>query len=535
MASRSSLWAEVVANLALIAVVTVALNAVLVGKVVQGREAELRAAVASDLSRTLALRASFIAASDGPPDPATAAVWQTAFDGADVPDGEPFFAVLVTRDLRPVATAGRWPGPLVDPALRAEELEALRATWLFESTDLRASMTGRRTERSEWQPRASFFSGRVWATASSPVIDPGGDVVGAVRAVSPVGVPVLGPWDRRTLPVLALSAVLGALTVGAFGFFLFRRRILQPIEALADGTRQLAEGHFETRLPGGAHDELGELASRFNDMAEALETYRRENEAQVAELRAINDDLIQAREDLIFAEKMATVGRLAAGVAHEVGNPLASVIGFAELLESDLDLAGDLLPRIRKELDRIHRIIRDLLAYSRPTGLTNTELEPISPVPAIAVQEVVEAAAQLIAAQPRFADVTLHHDLPEELPAVLVPADRLQQVLLNLFVNAAEAMEGRGAIRIRDIAEPDPELITLEIEDEGPGIDPRAGSNIYEPFFTTKDVGSGTGLGLAVSLRLVEKMGGRLRHIRDRRGGACFHLSLPVSDPALGA
>ncbi len=112
---------------------------------------------------------------------------------------------------------------------------------------------------------------------------------------------------------------------------------------------------------------------------------------------------------------------------------------------------------------------------------------------------------------------------------MLVPADRLQQVLLNLLVNAAEAMGGQGTVHVRLADTQEDGLLVLEVADEGPGIDPKAGSNIYEPFFTTKDVGSGTGLGLAVSLRLVEKMGGRLRHLRDRAGGASFHLAVPCA------
>ena len=329
--------------------------------------------------------------------------------------------------------------------------------------------------------------------------------------------------------------LLSALGVGAFGYFLFRRRVLAPVEALAEGARDLGEGRFDTRLPDGAANELGAVADAFNEMAAALERYRRQSEARLAELREANADLGQAREDLIFAEKMATVGRMAAGVAHEVGNPLASVIGFVELLQVDADgeLAEDLLPRIRTELDRIHRIIRDLLAYSRPAGASQAELNPVEVAPAVRIGDVVATAADLVAAQPRFAKVEFNVELPDELPEVLVPSDRLQQVLLNLFVNAAEAMNGNGQIRIHPIADPEAlreGLVTVAVEDDGPGIDPRAGSNIYEPFFTTKEVGDGTGLGLAVSMRLVEKMGGRLRHLRDTAAGACFHLSLPVGD-----
>ena len=530
---RSSLWADVVLNLALLTVLTIALNAILLGKVVQGREADLRSVLAGDLSRLLALRASDVARESGPPDADAPRPYAEAFASAEIPEGEPFFAVLAARDLRPVAVAGEWP-PELNPAGASEaELEALRAAWMMDAVDLRAAMSGRRTERTTWQPRASFFRGRAYAAVASPVYGGGRQPVASVRVVVPVGVPIFGPTDRHTLPVLGLSVLLSAIGVGAFGYFLFRRRVLAPVEALAEGTRDLGKGRFDTRLPAGAANELGAVADSFNEMAAALERYRRQSEAGLAELREANADLSQAREDLIFAEKMATVGRMAAGVAHEVGNPLASVIGFVELLQvdGDGDLADDLLPRIRTELDRIHRIIRDLLAYSRPAGASQAELNPVESAPAVRVVDIVETAADLVRAQPRFAKVEFEVELPGSLPEVLVPGDRLQQVLLNLFVNAAEAMSGRGSIRIRAVVDPaavQRGLLTIAVEDDGPGIDPRAGSNIYEPFFTTKEVGDGTGLGLAVSMRLVEKMGGTLRHRRDTATGACFHLSLPT-------
>lgn len=536
MAGRrpSSLWADVVLNLALLTVLTIALNAILLGKVVQGREADLRAVLAADLSRTLALRAGELAREVGAPDAEAPRRWADVFAVAEVPEGEPFFAVLASRELRAVATTGDWPSELSPDGAGEAEREALRAAWLVDAIDLRAAMTGRRTERSTWQPRASFLSGRAYATVTTPVYGQARQAVGAVRVVVPVGVPLFGPTDRHALPVLGLSVLLSAIGVGAFGYFLFRRRILAPVEALAAGARDLGEGRFETRLPDGAANELGAVAESFNEMAAALERYRLQSEARLAELREANADLSQAREDLIFAEKMATVGRMAAGVAHEVGNPLASVIGFVELLRADPDgeLAEDLFPRIRTELDRIHRIIRDLLAYSRPAGASQSDLAPVEAAPAVRIGEVVRTAAELVTVQPRFAKVEFAIDLPEDLPVARVPGDRLQQVLLNLFVNAAEAMNGRGQIRVRPVADLEAAsqgLVTVSVEDDGPGIDPRAGSNIYEPFFTTKDVGDGTGLGLAVSMRLVEKMGGRLRHRRDASAGACFHLSLPVA------
>jgi len=527
---RSSLWADVVLNLALLSVVTIAVNALLTGKVVQGREADLRSGLAAEVSRVLALRVAVSGTEADRLEAEGRGPWQEALDSAVLPEGEPFFAVLTNPSLEPVAVLGNWPPEVMELGL--EPGASSQSQWLLDATDLRAALVGRRTERGEWQARPGFFTGTVYAVASSPVIR-SGRVAGAVRVAVPVGTPFFGPVDRRSLQVLALSMVTSAVILVLFGYFLFRRRILVPMEALVSGTKELTAGNFSTRLPPGPANELGELARVFNDMAVALERYRGTNEEQLAELREINADLSRAREDLIFAEKMATVGRLAAGVAHEVGNPLASVIGFVEILENDDGtMSDDLLPRIRAELDRIHRIIRDLLSYARPSEAgpdASTEFR----VEAVAVEDVISTAAQLVTAQPRFAQVEFDVQLRDNLPRVHVDGGRLQQILLNLFVNAGEALQGQGRITVKERALDEGQeagMLRLAVQDDGPGVDPRARSNIFEPFFTTKDVGSGTGLGLAVSARIVEQMGGTLQLDRNHPGGACFHLDLPLAD-----
>jgi len=525
---HSSLWADVVLNLALLTVATLALNAVLFWKVVQGREADLRADLAAELSHQLALRTATLGAGLGRMDPQHPERWEELLKGARTPEGEGFFAVLTTPDLKPVATVGPRPRELPEHLVDGEG-DPLHS-WLLDATDLRAAVTGRRTERGEWQPVPGLLRGRVYVVASSPVMSTGRTPLGAVRVVVPVGSALVGEMQRGSLWVLVSSVAISALLMGLFGYVLFRRRILAPMEALVAGTESLGDGRFDTRLPPGAANELGEIAAAFNSLAVALEEYRATNERQVAELRSINEDLQQAQEDLVFAEKMATVGRLAAGVAHEVGNPLASVIGFVEVLEADPSgLQEDLLPRIRAELDRIHRIIRDLLNYARPSSGEEIPDEP-EQLARVDVSEVISSAIQLVSVQARFAELHFEVLLDDELPAVCCDGDRLQQVLLNLFVNSGEAAQGRGTVRVERIAAAKgaEELLTLAISDDGPGVDPKARSNIFDPFFTTKDVGEGTGLGLAVSSRLVERMGGSLELQRNRPGGACFHLCLPL-------
>jgi signal transduction histidine kinase len=529
--SRSSLWADVVLNLAMLTVATLALNAVVFWKVVQGREAELREDLAAELSRQLALRVATFGTDFGPMSVSEPDRWNEVFKGAHTPDGETFFAVLTTPGLQPVATLGAWPVDLSGPG-RADtqtrqDQKELQQRWLLDATDLRAALAGRRTERGRWQAVPGLWSGSQYVVASSPVLTGSHTPLGAVRVVVPVGSALLGEMESGSQWVLVGSVAISALLMGLFGYGLFRRRILKPMEALVAGTESLGDGHFETRLPPGAANELGDLASAFNSLATALEAYRGTNERQLAEMRRINEDLKQAQEDLVFAEKMATVGRLAAGVAHEVGNPLASVIGFVEVLEQDpAGLHEDLLPRIRSELDRIHHIIRDLLHSARPAARGDVvgEEEKLSRVE---VGGVISDAIKLVCVQPRFGQLAFDVHGLDDLPAARCHAGRLQQVLLNLFVNAGEALSGKGTVTVREISTEETWLV-LEISDDGPGVDPMARSNIFEPFFTTKDVGEGTGLGLAVSARLTEFMGGSLELKRDHQAGACFHLRLPL-------
>ncbi len=508
---RTTLWADVVGNLALLTVVTIALNAVLLWRIDSGREDISRGRLAEEVSQTVALRMEVTARTHGAPS-VDAGPFQDALRGALLPASPAPLVVVTTPGMRPVATRGEWPPPLDD--------ELSRAAWLVGSSDLREAVAGHRTVRGEWSVGEGPFGGRTWATASSPILDVSRSVVGAVRVAVPSGDPFLGALNRTSLPILLGFTLVSAIGMGLFGFALFRRRILAPIEALADGTESLAAGAFETRLSPGPSNELGEVALAFNSMAEALERFQAEGEARLAELRAINADLRKARADLVFAEKMATVGRLAAGVAHELGNPLASVIGFAELLEGDTDgsLAPDLLPRIRSELDRIHRIVGELLAYSRRGEVRAEELEPVD------VSTMLRTVSGLVGVQPRFARVDIELRLPDDLPAVLAVPDKLQQILLNLFVNAGESMDGRGKIVAG--AASDDECVAMSVRDFGRGITAADEASLFEPFFTTKDVGEGTGLGLSVSLQLAEAMGGTIELADVDGDGACFVVKL---------
>jgi two-component system, NtrC family, sensor kinase len=235
--------------------------------------------------------------------------------------------------------------------------------------------------------------------------------------------------------------------------------------------------------------------------------------------------LANQREQIIRTEKLASVGQLAAGVAHEIGNPLAAILGYVDILRADAAGKGELaiaerqdaLARVKAETQRIHRIIRELLEFSRPSHEDRVPTDPL---------RVVASAQALLAPQSRFRDVRVVTTGGDRWPEALVAPGRLTQVLVNLLLNAADAMGGKGTIVVACEAPGD--QVVLTIADEGPGVPPEHRRKIFDPFFTTKPVGQGTGLGLPVSRSIVESFGGALELAPAAEGrGAMFVLTLP--------
>ncbi len=276
---------------------------------------------------------------------------------------------------------------------------------------------------------------------------------------------------------------------------LFIRRVVDPLSALAQAARRVGEGHLdEPPVPvTTSGDEIALVTERFNQMTRSLR---------------------EQRETLVQQEKLATVGRLAAGVAHEVGNPLAAILGYADLLIATARPDDkDMLQRIHKETERISAIIADLLDYSRPvTGA----VEPVR------LKDTVDAAVSLLRPQARFRDVTVDNRVDARLSASANDS-RLLQLFINLFLNAADAMGEKGTITVDAAAVG--ERVEVTVRDQGPGVPAADHAKIFDPFFTTKDPGQGTGLGLAVSRAIAEAYGGELKLV-ESASGAAFRLSL---------
>jgi two-component system NtrC family sensor kinase len=346
--------------------------------------------------------------------------------------------------------------------------------------------------------------------AYAPIVR-GGRVLGAVRIAQPAPDPLATVLGRSGSVLLALAFADALLVVG-LGFFVLTRLVVRPLQAMESATARVTAGDWDQNIETTGPREVAALARSLNQMTASLASQR---------------------EQLIRTEKLASVGQLAAGVAHEIGNPLAAVLGYVDILRSDLLVepgarplldAGerrDTLDRVKAETQRIHRIIQDLLAYSRPT------VEAPQPT---APGKILRSSEALLRPQARFRAVTVTA-VPDEAawPAVLASPGRLTQVFVNLLINAADAMNAKGTVTVtcRRVGFD----VRVEFHDEGPGISPEVERKIFDPFFTTKDPGQGTGLGLSISQSIIEAFHGTLTLAPAEPGkGATFVITLPAAE-----
>jgi signal transduction histidine kinase len=340
-----------------------------------------------------------------------------------------------------------------------------------------------------------------------------------------VWVPSSGSGDaaRRSLFVFYLG--LTAATVLLLTYVLLTYFIVRPIDRLRLASERLAAGRLGTSVPVQGAAEVARLAATFNEMAALLRQDRAALQDRLEELERTTAELTTAQEQLVRSARLAAVGRLSAGVAHEIGNPLAAIRGLLDLMQT-----GDLEPeeetefvgRVQREAERIHHTIRDLLDFSRSEPGQESRIESSADI-----AEVVSDTIKLIDRQARFRDIDLSLTLDEELPRVRGDHERLRQLLLNLLFNAADALGGKGRIEVR--AENGGGVVQLVVEDDGPGIDREIIEQVFDPFVTTKAPGQGTGLGLAVCHTIVEGLGGSIEAANREEGGAAFEVRLPVA------
>ncbi len=357
-------------------------------------------------------------------------------------------------------------------------------------------------------------------------------IAGASSATAIV-VLAIDPFSAFASPLVdlvAVSLLVLAFALLALAYLSISRLVVRPVDAIVEAAGRVALGDRNVVIPTRGPEELARLGASVREMMQKLRHDEEALRARADEAEKARKTLESTQATLVRSEKLASVGRLAAGMAHEIGNPLAALLGFEDLLLQgglEPDEQRDFLQRMKRETERIHRVLRDLLDFARPR-------EALGGKGGGDVATAVNTVVGLLAPQKDLRNVELVQRVGEALPKVALSEERLEQVLLNLVLNAVDAVpSGAGRIEVRATHDPSADVIVLEVEDNGPGIPPSVRERLFEPFFSTKEPGKGTGLGLAVGRGLVEAAGGTLV-AKEETSGACFEVRLPcATDEAL--
>ncbi len=348
-------------------------------------------------------------------------------------------------------------------------------------------------------------------TAYDPIRDPSGAVIGMLS----LGIPERMFTAVRKDAFMIFFGITLAGVVLAFGVSAFMaRKIAKPIRALVQAVKNLAGGNLDQQVrPDDTIREIAVLGEGFNTMAASI----KERDLQLK---------YRTQERIGKAERLAMIGRLAAGVAHEINNPLGGIMLFSNLLlrKAAADGPGrENLERIAAEAKRCQKIVQGLLDFSR-------QREP--KLEALDIVEVLEKTLQLVEHQAMFHDIQVVRDYEEPRARTSVDASQMQQVFINLFINAVEAMQGKGTLTVRVHAADKGESLQVEVTDTGCGISEEHLDRLFEPFFTTREVGHGTGLGLSISRGIVENHGGTIWATSTLGKGASFFIRFPVAGGA---
>jgi two-component system NtrC family sensor kinase len=350
--------------------------------------------------------------------------------------------------------------------------------------------------------------------------------------------PLDGKLDEMRTRRMLLS--LGEVVVVALFIAVFTMRFVsKPITKLIAGTKAVSAMELDNPIDIDSTTELGELAGSFNVMRERLKSALDElseltrNLERKVEVRTRQLRITQER--LVRSDRMASLGRLAASVAHEINNPLSAILNLSMVMERVLTEDGippgrelefrDFLSRISEETARVGGIVKDLLTFSRSSTPKRADAD---------LNEIVKKTLSLISHKLELGNVIMTLKLDENLPLVPCDASQIQQVVVNLVMNAAEAMPGGGEAVVRTRLEPEADSVVLEVADTGTGVSNEDLARIFDPFFTTKEEGKGVGLGLAVAYGMVNAHGGTIEVESFHDQGTVFGVHLPLNPDAAG-
>jgi len=373
-----------------------------------------------------------------------------------------------------------------------------------------------------WVGRA-FVVSHWYITAYEPIRNTDGKIIGMLY-VGMLERPYIDLRNSVMLTFAAMSALCVVLLVGIL--FFIASRITDPLRRMVAAANQIAQGDLNQHVQLAGGDEIGQLAQSFNQMTERLKaanenliqwgtTLERRVEERTRELRETQGFLVQS-------EKLASLGKMAAGVAHEINNPLTSILLNTHLMLEKLDKRHDFfenLSLIADETSRCTEIVKGLLEFARqnPPQKVSTD-----------VNELIERTAQLLDNQASFQSIRIVRDIDPSLPPVKLDRNKIQQVFWNLILNAFEAMPKGGQLTVSGRLSPDKKYVQIQFIDSGVGIAKENINKLFDPFFTTKN--SGTGLGLAVTYGIIEQHDGKIEVKSEIGQGTVFTLSFPVGE-----
>jgi signal transduction histidine kinase len=322
--------------------------------------------------------------------------------------------------------------------------------------------------------------------------------------------------DKIVFANIILAIILFILAL------IYSRQIAGPIQTLVEAVQHIRKGELDYNIEINTNDEIKILADEFELMRLQLqESYQGLEE----KIKTRTLELHEAQAQLTQQEKMASLGLMAAGIAHEIGNPLTSISSMAQVIKRRIDdeKIVEFVNNILSNIDRISLIVRELVDFSRPSSLDAS---------IVSVNEIVNSAVGIVKYDKRSRHIHFNLELDRNLPKTFLVGDYLLQVLINILINAVDASENFNN-EINVSSKLVSKNIKIQIEDKGCGIDKEKLNRIFEPFFTTKEVGKGTGLGLTVSYGIIKKFGGEIKVKSEIEKGSTFEIMLPIVEEEL--
>ncbi len=378
-------------------------------------------------------------------------------------------------------------------------------------------------EGKAWTDRA-FVVDKWYITAYEPIKN----IENAIIGILYVGM-LERPYIDITTRVMSTFTLVALLFIVLLLVILYfsTTRIINPLHKMVVATQEIARGDLSHRVEVQSKDEIGTLADSFNQMTENLKIANQKliewGKTLEKKVEERTKELTEMQSHLIQSEKLASLGKLAAGIAHEINNPLGGILIYSHLLLEETNKSSphyENLKKIVKETSRCKDIVKGLLEFARPKEPETSQVD---------INDIVESSIAIMEGQALFQNIEIKKSYAKDLPRIIADGAQLQQVFMNIILNAAEAMDGKGVLTLSTSLDGDKTHIEVKFSDTGHGIKEEDKRRLFEPFFTTKEVGKGTGLGLAISYSIVQKHNGTIKVESEVGKGSSFRVIIPVN------